>query len=87
MKKVKIGDYNIQVLLYDLTFAHFKSKLLCKLGYHNYQIQCERKFTPIIREVFNPILEHKTHECIEYHKKIKLYYKCYCCGKEAEIDE
>ena len=76
--------YNIHCLLYDITKGHFKSKLLCKLNKHNYQLKLSVGVIPETTSFFNPKAKYKTETIIQYHKKITLYYKCYCCGKEME---
>ena len=77
---MRIGDtYNIHCLLYDITRGHFKSKLLCKLGFHNYQIHCKR--IPL-----EPVVEEDNHfKRIKYRFEYKTYWKCYCCDKEKEL--
>lgn len=80
---MRIEDtYNIHCFLYDILHIgthHFKSKLLCKLGFHNYQIHCKR--IPL-----EPVVEEDNHfKRIEYRFEYKTYWKCYCCGKEEEL--
>lgn len=74
-------EYNLHCLLYDLTRGHFKSKLLCKLGCHNYMIKIRYKLI-------------KTEENDEPYVKVVInkrrftkYYECYCCKKEISLEE
>ena len=73
--------YNIHTFFYDITHGHFKSKLLCKLGLHNYQLHRECDCIPEIKEVFDPSPCYKQHEIVKYHMIWHTYEKCYCCGK------
>lgn len=77
-------DYNIHNFLYDLLHVgthHFKSYLLCKLGYHNYQLHRKKiKLNPeIIKE------QHQT--TVKNKFKFIQYYECYCCKKRIEVKE
>ena len=71
--------YNLHSLLYDLTRGHFKSKLLCKLGWHNYIAQY--KATLITTEENTPYVK-----VICNNKKYDSYYQCYCCNKEISLE-
>ena len=80
---MKIEDtYNIHCFLYDVLNIgthHFKSKLLCKLGFHNYQIHCKR--IPLEPEIYKENGITIKRNRFDW----KTYYKCYCCGEEEEL--
>ena len=80
-EEVTMTKYNIHTFFYDITHGHFKSKLLCKLGLHNYQLHNECEYIPETKEVFDPSLCYKQYEIVMYHKIWHTYEKCYCCGK------
>ena len=77
---MNIGDiYNIHCLLYDIFHIgthHFKSKLLCKIGLHNYQIHCKK--IPLEPDIY----EENGTTITRYRFDYKIYWKCYCCKKK-----
>lgn len=81
---MRIEDsYNIHCFLYDILHIgthHFKSKLLCKLGLHNYQIHSKR--IPLEPDIY----KERGTTVTRYRFDWKTYYKCYCCGKEEKIE-
>ena len=74
-------DYNIHCFLYDITKGHFKSKILCKHGKHNYQLHYGFECVPEIYEEYDPSATYSTKKIVMYNKNYYTYYKCYCCGK------
>lgn len=86
----EITKYNIHCLLFDIFHIgthHFKSKMLCKLGYHNYLLQKEINCTPIIEQEYDKTGRYITTKLIRYEKNIDIYYQCYCCNKKVGIIE
>lgn len=82
---MRIEDsYNIHCFLYDILHIgkhHFKSKLLCKSGLHNYQIRNKR--IPLEPEIYQEKGVTITRNRFDW----KIYWKCYCCGKEEKIED
>lgn len=79
------NKYNLHCFLSDITHSHFKSKLLCKLGYHNYQIHGRKLYMPSVeaeKDKTGRILFKTT----KYEIGIENYWKCYCCGKEEKFE-
>ena len=76
----KTYKYNFHCLLYDLTKGHFKSKLFCKLGKHNYIMYLKQKCE-------EEIINDESTTIVKYHKKFLTYFKCSCCGEKIEIKE
>lgn len=85
---MKIEDtYNIHKKI-SCMFPKFKFKWLCKKDIHNYQINTSWRVTPIINEYYSSYKDTlTTKEIIDYDRECRTYWRCYCCGKEVDIDE
>lgn len=80
------NKYNIHCLLSDITHSHFKSKLLCKLGYHNYQIHDRKHYIPITETELDPTGRYVISKLIKYKFGTEIYWECSCCGKEKKFE-
>ena len=78
--------YNIHKRI-NCVFRHFKSKWLCKHGIHNFQIRSKITYMPVTYTPFNPKAKQVETEVQYYTKKLEIYWKCYCCGKEEKFDD
>jgi hypothetical protein len=76
--------YNIHKKI-NCIFPFFKSKFLCKRGIHNYLINSRISIFPRLYEEEGEFAKITT--VIEYNRINETNLKCYCCGKEVELDE
>lgn len=72
--------YNIHKKI-NCIFPHFKLKILCKHNIHNYRVFPEYKIKRVVyQDSFTGKCDYKW---IDERKNI---LKCYCCGKEEELE-
>ena len=78
---MKLEDtYNIHKKL-NCVLPFFKSKYLCKKGIHNYRVYTKVIHHPPIYEQ-NGYFIDVTYPCDHVS-----CLKCYCCGKEEEMED
>lgn len=77
--------YNIHKKI-NCIFPFFKSKYLCRKGIHNYRINTEIRVIPHCyqEEDYENNMIVTRVEKYEYIDLTNL--KCYCCGKEKELE-
>ena len=68
-------------------FPWFKSKRLCEKGIHNYRINPRWEIIPEIEEVRDIKANEIYYRFVEYKHNDLTNLKCFCCGKEVELEE
>ena len=71
--------YNVHKTI-SCVFPHFKSRFLCKHNLHNYRVYAKVIHHPPIYEQ-NGYFIDVTYPCDHVS-----CLKCYCCGKEEELE-
>jgi hypothetical protein len=75
--------YNIHKKI-NCILPFFKSKYLCKKEIHNYRINPQISIIPITYTEEGELF--KETKIIEYQQIDETNLKCYCCGKETELE-
>lgn len=77
--------YNLHKKI-NCIFPHFKSKRMCKNGKHNYRINPQEQVIPHYYQKMDSTGRMIISRIIEYERIDTTNLKCYCCGKEENLE-